>query len=222
MFTKPADALAGPDTSIRIHPDVQGMLDYEAELTVVFKRDIFSNLPGIDDFCLFDYILAYMAGNDVSARDFQQPGVSGGQFCYAKSSDGFVPIGPCIVNPEVITDPKKVRFSKHGGVFEIEIGDAAKLVNSMDFEKDGGCEQWVTHSSVAHSRRGSLAEWILAARGVDKHAALRAAQIGLVPGVSARPLLYSCIRPPSSLSTSHRALSHRISISREDTRHGRY
>ena len=38
IFTKPADALAGPFDSISIHPDAQGMLDYERELTVVMAR----------------------------------------------------------------------------------------------------------------------------------------------------------------------------------------
>lgn len=58
-----------------------------------------------------DHVLGYTCGNDVSARNFQMPAsVSGGQFGYAKSFDGFAPIGPCIVSPAVIGDPQKLRY----------------------------------------------------------------------------------------------------------------
>jgi 2-keto-4-pentenoate hydratase/2-oxohepta-3-ene-1,7-dioic acid hydratase in catechol pathway len=58
-----------------------------------------------------DYVAGYTSGNDVSARRFQMPDVSGGQFCYAKSFDKFAPIGPCIVSPELIPDPQKLRLT---------------------------------------------------------------------------------------------------------------
>lgn len=85
------------------------MLDYEGELTVVLKRDA-KNLPPSGDFSLADYVLGYTVGNDVSARNYQLPDVSGGQFCYAKSFDGFAPIGPAIASPEVVPDPQKLRY----------------------------------------------------------------------------------------------------------------
>lgn len=83
------------------------MLDYEGELTFITSRDA-KNLPA--DFDLADYILGYTAGNDVSARNFQLPEVSGGQYCYAKSFDTFAPIGPMVVSPTVIPDPQQLRF----------------------------------------------------------------------------------------------------------------
>lgn len=59
-----------------------------------------------------DYVLGYTVGNDVSARNFQLPAsVSGGQFGYAKSFDGFAPIGPCIASQEAIGgDPNKISY----------------------------------------------------------------------------------------------------------------
>lgn len=39
VFTKPADALAGPFDAIDIHPYARELLDYEGELTVVIGRD---------------------------------------------------------------------------------------------------------------------------------------------------------------------------------------
>ncbi|KAL4861968.1 hypothetical protein BDV12DRAFT_203476 [Aspergillus spectabilis] len=53
----------------------------------------------------------YTAGNDISARNFQVPEASGGQYCYAKSFDTFAPIGPWLVSPAIIPDPQKLKFA---------------------------------------------------------------------------------------------------------------
>jgi transcription initiation factor TFIIH subunit 2 len=53
----------------------------------------------------------YAIGNDVSARNFQLPnGVSGVQYCYAKSFDGFAPVGAAIAAPNVVPDPQSLNF----------------------------------------------------------------------------------------------------------------
>jgi 2-keto-4-pentenoate hydratase/2-oxohepta-3-ene-1,7-dioic acid hydratase in catechol pathway len=107
VFTKPQDALAGPFDDIEIHPDAQSMLDYEGELSVVIGKDA-KNVSAAD---ALKYVLGYTCGNDVSARNFQLPDASGGQFSYAKSFDGFAPIGPCIVSPQLIPDPQKLHYT---------------------------------------------------------------------------------------------------------------
>jgi transcription initiation factor TFIIH subunit 2 len=107
IFTKPADALAGPLEAIPIHKDCQSQLDYEGELTIVIGKDA-KNISAAD---APSYILGYTVGNDVSARNFQLPtSVSGGQFGYAKSFDKFAPIGPCIASTGVIPDPQKLKL----------------------------------------------------------------------------------------------------------------
>jgi 2-keto-4-pentenoate hydratase/2-oxohepta-3-ene-1,7-dioic acid hydratase in catechol pathway len=58
-----------------------------------------------------DYVLGFAAGNDVSARNFQLPEVSGGQFCYAKSFDGFAPIGHTITAPSALSNPLAMRLT---------------------------------------------------------------------------------------------------------------
>jgi 2-keto-4-pentenoate hydratase/2-oxohepta-3-ene-1,7-dioic acid hydratase in catechol pathway len=85
------------------------MLDYEGELTFVVGRDA-KNLPMDEDYSLDEYILGYTAGNDVSARNYQLPDASGGQYCYAKSFDGFAPIGPYIVSPAAIPDVQALKY----------------------------------------------------------------------------------------------------------------
>ncbi|KAL3468906.1 hypothetical protein BJX99DRAFT_268910 [Aspergillus californicus] len=110
IFTKPADALHGPRQPVLIPKGAQKMLDYEGELTFVVGRDV-KNLPMDADYSLDEYILGYTAGNDVSARNYQVPDASGGQFCYAKSFDGFAPIGPYIVSPSAIPNIQALRYT---------------------------------------------------------------------------------------------------------------
>ncbi|KAF2494817.1 hypothetical protein BU16DRAFT_463098 [Lophium mytilinum] len=102
VFTKPADALAGPFEDITIYKDCQKTMDYEGELTVIIGKPAL-NLTESDD--PFDYILGYTTGNDVSCRYWQMPEQSGNQHGYAKSFDQFGPIGPVLVSPSLIQDP---------------------------------------------------------------------------------------------------------------------
>ncbi|KAG4435962.1 hypothetical protein IFR05_008543 [Cadophora sp. M221] len=107
VFTKPADALAGPYEDIPIHPEAQSQLDYEGELTVIISRDG-KNIPESE---ALSYVLGYTAGNDISARNFQIPAsISGNQFGYAKSFDKFAPIGPCVLLAEGV-DPQNLTYA---------------------------------------------------------------------------------------------------------------
>ncbi|TQV90636.1 hypothetical protein V2A60_008313 [Cordyceps javanica] len=107
MFAKPPDALAGPDEAIPIHPIAQSQLDYEGELGVIIGRDA----KDVSEAEALDYVLGYVNSNDVSARNFQMPAsVSGGQFSFCKSFDGFAPIGPIIASPKVVPDPQALAL----------------------------------------------------------------------------------------------------------------
>lgn len=90
-----------------MHPSCQSLLDYEGELTIVIGRDA----KDITASQALSYVLGYTCGNDVSARNFQLPGASGGQYCYAKSFDGFAPIGPAIVLAHAVPDPQNLQLS---------------------------------------------------------------------------------------------------------------
>ncbi|KAF2837731.1 hypothetical protein M501DRAFT_136675 [Patellaria atrata CBS 101060] len=119
IFTKPPDALAGPLDEVPVHPSAQEMLDYEGELTIIIGKDA-KNVSEAD---ALNYILGYTSGNDVSARNFQLPEVSGGQFCYAKSFDAFAPIGPAIVHPSLVPDPQGLKlWTKVNGEVRQESG----------------------------------------------------------------------------------------------------
>ncbi|KAF4981414.1 hypothetical protein FZEAL_2762 [Fusarium zealandicum] len=115
VFTKPADALAGPFDDVKVHPDARSMLDWEAELAFVVGKDA----KNVSEEDAMDYILGYTASNDVSARNFQIPDVCGWQFGYAKSFDGFAPIGHTIVSAETVPNPLEARITtKVNGVIK--------------------------------------------------------------------------------------------------------
>ncbi|KAH7408957.1 fumarylacetoacetate hydrolase family protein [Cadophora sp. MPI-SDFR-AT-0126] len=106
VFTKPSDALNGPFDPVSVHPEAQEKLDYEGELCVIIGQDA-KNVSEAD---ALNYVLGYSIGNDVSARHYQMPDVSGGQFCYAKSFDGFAPLGPAIWSAKAVPDPQALNY----------------------------------------------------------------------------------------------------------------
>lgn len=139
VFTKPADAIAGPFDDILVHKDVQEQLDYEGELTVVIGRDA----KNVSEEDALEYVLGYTCGNDLSARDYQLPaGRSGGQFSYAKSFDQFAPIGPCITAANVVADPQQMQY-----VTKVN-GKVRQSTSTSDMI-------WSVRQIIAHLSRGT-------------------------------------------------------------------
>lgn len=130
--------MAGPFDGILVHPDAQIQLDYEGELTVVIGRDA----KNVSEDQALEYVLGYTAGNDVSARNFQVPEASGGQFCYAKSFDGFAPIGHAIWSPDLVPDPQNLQ---------LKTAVNGKVVQ----ETSTGDMIWGVRQIIAHLSRGT-------------------------------------------------------------------
>lgn len=59
---------------------------------------------------VLDSVLGYTVGNDVSARYWQWPHMSGSQHGYAKCFDNFGPIGPVIASGKAISDPEALAL----------------------------------------------------------------------------------------------------------------
>jgi 2-keto-4-pentenoate hydratase/2-oxohepta-3-ene-1,7-dioic acid hydratase in catechol pathway len=58
-----------------------------------------------------DYVAAFTAGNDVSARKLQRdPALAGGipQWGFSKGFDTFAPLGPVLVRSDLVGDPKRL------------------------------------------------------------------------------------------------------------------
>lgn len=68
----------------------------------------------------FDYILGYTLGNDLTARMYQDPKRSAGQFTYSKAYDKFAPLGPRLVSPKV---------------YAAQVRDIETRVNGKTFQK---------------------------------------------------------------------------------------
>ena len=75
------------------YPTVDDQIDYEAELAFILCKDA----KDVKKENAKDYVFGYTIINDVSARGLQQRHK---QFYFAKSLDGFTPMGPCIVTAD--------------------------------------------------------------------------------------------------------------------------
>ncbi len=91
--------------SVVVRPEGIVKLDYEVELGVVIGR--VTKRVTLDD--ALSAVAGYTILDDVSAREFQFD-VSPPQTTFAKSMDGFCPMGPWIVTRDEIADPQDLRL----------------------------------------------------------------------------------------------------------------
>jgi 2,4-didehydro-3-deoxy-L-rhamnonate hydrolase len=103
IFMKATSAWSGPNDDVVI-PRGSTKLDYEVELALVIGR----TASYVDESEAMDYVAGYSTFCDFSERVFQKE--MGGQWTKGKSADSFAPMGPCLVTPEEITDPQKLRL----------------------------------------------------------------------------------------------------------------
>jgi 2-keto-4-pentenoate hydratase/2-oxohepta-3-ene-1,7-dioic acid hydratase in catechol pathway len=104
IISKLPSSVAAPG-SVVVRPEGIIKLDYEVELGVVIGR--VTKLAKLDD--ALSAVAGYTILDDVSAREFQFD-VSPPQTTFAKSMDGFCPMGPWIVTRDEIPDPQDLRL----------------------------------------------------------------------------------------------------------------
>lgn len=99
----------------------------QGELCIVLSRDT----RDVEEKDAYDYILGYTAGNDLTARMFQDPKRGGGQFTRCKAFDGFAPLGPILTNAQVFgnVQEKRITARVNGKVFQNSL---CKLINSPE------------------------------------------------------------------------------------------
>ena len=100
IIAKLPSAVTGPG-SVVVRPEGIAKLDYECELAVVIGRKT-KNIARAD---ALSAVAGYTILDDVSAREFQFD-VSPAQTTFAKSMDGFCPMGPWLVTRDEISDPQ--------------------------------------------------------------------------------------------------------------------
>lgn len=104
VFNKLQGTVVGPGDEI-VLPKVSQQVDFEAELVIVIGKEAWN----VDQDSAEDYILGYMCGHDVSARDWQK-GRPGGQWLLGKSFPNFAPTGPYLVPKSDVQDPCNLRI----------------------------------------------------------------------------------------------------------------
>lgn len=102
VFGKFGNTIIGPEETILL-PKVSDNVDYEAEMVAVIGKTA-KHLTAEN---ALEHIAGYMAGHDVSARDWQK-GRPGKQWLLGKSPDTFAPIGPYFVTADEIADPHQL------------------------------------------------------------------------------------------------------------------
>ncbi|HZB92161.1 MAG TPA: fumarylacetoacetate hydrolase family protein, partial [Stellaceae bacterium] len=98
IFVKLSSAVIGTGAPIP-KPAAVAKLDYETELAVIIGR----TTRGIGESEAAQAIAGYTVLNDVSARELQFD-MSPPQTSFAKSMDGFCPMGPALATPDEFAD----------------------------------------------------------------------------------------------------------------------
>lgn len=112
LFTKFANSVVGDGATVEI-PSVTQAVDWEAELGVIIGatgRRITADKA-------LEYVAGYTCLNDLSARDLQ---LRDGQWTRGKAIDGFLPMGPVLVDTTDIPDPQSltIRCTVNGEVMQ--------------------------------------------------------------------------------------------------------
>ncbi len=105
IIFKVPSSVAAPGATVR-RPATVTKMDFEAELAVViggYGKDV----PEPEALSL---VAGYTILNDLSAREFQFD-ISPAQTTFAKSMDGFAPMGPWLVTRDEIPDPQTLDVS---------------------------------------------------------------------------------------------------------------
>lgn len=105
IISKLPSSVVGP-AAVVVRPDGIVKLDYECELAAVIGRPT-KRVPPLER--ALEAVVGYTILDDVSAREFQFD-VSPPQTTFAKSMDGFCPMGPWLVTRDKIPDPQDLRL----------------------------------------------------------------------------------------------------------------
>jgi 2-keto-4-pentenoate hydratase/2-oxohepta-3-ene-1,7-dioic acid hydratase in catechol pathway len=167
LFLKPPSSVIGHEQIILLPPQSQ-QVEHEAELVVVIGKS--GRWISAED--APSYILGYMVGNDITARDLQR---RDGQWTRAKGFDTFCSLGPwletefdptdamitCSVNGEM-----RQMASTHDMVFRVE--QLIAFASSIMTLEPGDIIMTGTPSGVSPLRAGDIVE-----ASIDKLGTLR-------------------------------------------------
>ena len=122
IIFKVPSSIAAPGAPV-VRPASVTKMDFEAELAVViggYGKDV----PESDALSL---VAGYTILNDLSAREFQFD-ISPPQTTFAKSMDGFAPMGPWLVTRDEIPDPQALDVSCWLNGVQMQHGHTADML----------------------------------------------------------------------------------------------
>ena len=126
IIAKLSSSVVGPGAVVQ-RPAAVGKLDFEAELAVVMGG-FASNVPRER---ALQMVAGYTALNDLSAREFQFD-VSPPQTTFAKSMDGFCPMGPWLITTDEIADPQALDIKSFVNDMPMQNGNTADMLFPVD------------------------------------------------------------------------------------------
>jgi len=103
IIFKVSSSIAAPGAAVT-RPASVAKMDFEVELAVViggYGKDVLESEA-------LSMVAGYTVLNDLSAREFQFD-IAQAQTTFAKSMDGFAPMGPWLVTRDEIADPQKLE-----------------------------------------------------------------------------------------------------------------
>jgi 2,4-didehydro-3-deoxy-L-rhamnonate hydrolase len=122
IIAKLSSSVAAPG-SVVPRPEGVAKLDYEIELAAV----IGSTARRVARADALATVAGYTILDDVSAREFQFD-VSPPQTTFAKSMDGFCPMGPWLVTRDEIPDPQSLRLSTFVNGEQVQDGNTRDML----------------------------------------------------------------------------------------------
>ena len=126
IIAKLPSSVTGPGAAVK-RPAAVTKMDFEAELAVVIGE--FAS--GVPHAKALDCVAGYTALNDLSAREFQFD-VSPPQTTFAKSMDGFCPMGPWLVTKDEIPDPQALELGCRVNGKAMQHGSTADMIFPVD------------------------------------------------------------------------------------------
>ncbi|MCR3722000.1 MULTISPECIES: fumarylacetoacetate hydrolase family protein [Prauserella salsuginis group] len=121
LFPKLSSSVIGDGDAIVLDDSLTARLDWEVELAVVIGRTT-KNVSASE---ALKHVFGYTGANDVSARDVQ---AEDGQWLRGKGMDTYCPLGPVVVNADVIPDPQAVRLQTWVNGQQWQNGTTADMV----------------------------------------------------------------------------------------------
>jgi 2,4-diketo-3-deoxy-L-fuconate hydrolase len=122
LFGKTENCVCGPFDEIVV-PSGRDMVDYEAELVIVFGRIC----AGVDERDAWDCLAGVTCGQDISDRAEQfRPPVK--QFTIAKTYDTFGPIGPYLVTRDELPNPDGLELEGRLNSEVVQHGNTDDLI----------------------------------------------------------------------------------------------